>query len=169
MKTQFYVNVLVKRSTSVVSSLKLQWCVFALYPRTSEVGSRSTKGRGGLQRAMARAARALGKSKWLIFITSKTLNFPSPTCGRGSPAGAGEGALAGKSTLVPNPLPPVGEGTNSSVFGSVSGAKIQAAAHALQTPVRPRTPSSTGSASPPTTDCDAGDPPLQALWGHERY
>jgi hypothetical protein len=37
--------------------------------------------------------------KWLTFITSKTLNFPSPTCGRGSPAGAGEGALAGKSTL----------------------------------------------------------------------
>jgi hypothetical protein len=29
-----------------------------------------------------------------------TLEFvPSPTCGRGSPAGAGEGALAGKSTL----------------------------------------------------------------------
>jgi hypothetical protein len=37
--------------------------------------------------------------KPLIFIASKTLYFPSPTCGRGSPAGAGEGALAGKSTL----------------------------------------------------------------------
>jgi hypothetical protein len=35
----------------------------------------------------------------LIFIASKKPDFPSPTCGRGSPAGAGEGALAGKSTL----------------------------------------------------------------------
>jgi hypothetical protein len=65
--------------------------------------------------------------KSLIFIASKTPDFPSPTGGRGSPAGAGEGALAGRITLVPNPLPPVGEGTKSGVLSLVCGAKISSA------------------------------------------
>jgi hypothetical protein len=48
---------------------------------------------------------------------------PLPLVGEGAPQGRDNGALAGKSTLVPNPLPPVGEGTNSSVLSPVCGAK----------------------------------------------
>jgi glutamate-5-semialdehyde dehydrogenase len=40
----------------------------------------------------------------------ETLDFPSPTRGRGCPAGAGEGALGAQKRPLPNPLPLVGEG-----------------------------------------------------------
>jgi hypothetical protein len=196
-----------------------------------EVGSRSTKGRGGLQRAMARAARALGKKlpqdysfetsaprdvhslpmttfapppPQSVHLDGYVLGVPQhsapPAESRTSSDSAGSslGAVtaqqgeAGPSLLVvhpesvppqlheaalsptlsrqrerepsaphSSPLPLAGEGLGER-DAAPEQALYQAAAHALQTPVRPRTPSSTGSASPPTTDCDAGDPPLQA-------